>query len=235
MIWIAEKNLIFVHNPKCAGTAIHKALMTRFPKAEEQWGRRYEAARDTIIDLAHMSLSEGRAQFGLDADVASFGFVRDPYARFLSAWRHLKHWNRDFAQIAPDELAFDVLDEERVRHDWKFVHFAPQYRFFFEGPRRAVTRLWKTEALPAAWGEVERAFGFEAPLPYENSLGKGQSELSDALVARLNLLYARDFALFDYPLRRTRAPASRGRELYAKFVRLWPERRKLDMSDKSEI
>jgi sulfotransferase famil protein len=230
MIWIGARRLLFVHNPKCAGTAIHKALLSEFPDAQAAWGRRYDAARDEIEDLAHLSIAEGRAHFAIDGAFRSFGFVRDPYARFVSSYLHLKHWNRDWRDVTPDDLLFDVLDEERIRGDWKFVHFAPQYRFFYEGTMRAVTELWKAEALPGAWRQVCDAFDLRGELTTENRIG-GEVALGAGAVSRLNQLYARDFALFGYERRRGAAFFRKPRALYAGFAKLWPERRDLDVSD----
>ncbi|MBV8978583.1 MAG: sulfotransferase family 2 domain-containing protein [Alphaproteobacteria bacterium] len=235
MIWIESRRLLFVHNPKCAGTSVHKALMTQFPDAKALWGRRYESGRDAIRDLAHMTVAEARAELGLTEAFRSFGFVRDPYARFVSSYRHLKHWNRDLERLTPEELAFDLLDEERIRFDWKFIHFAPQYRFFYEGPVRTA-EIYKVEDMSAAWAAASKAFGLSAGLPRENRLdGEGGTGLSHGVIARLNLLYARDFKLFDYPMVPAPDKARDTRDLYAKFVRLWPERRNMDISDKTEI
>ncbi len=232
MIWIEARKLLFVHNPKCAGTAIHKALTAEFPSADAVWGRRYDAARDEIRDLAHRRIGEAREAFAIEGAFTSFGFVRDPYARFLSSFVHLRHWNKDYSALSQEELVFDLLDEERIRGDWKFVHFAPQYRFFYEGTTRAVSHLWKVEALPAAWDEVRAKFSIAAPLTVENKLDAPVPALSEAVIGRLNLLYARDFALFDYPKRA--GTLRETRTLYRKFTALWPERRGLDVSDRTE-
>lgn len=233
MIWIEARRLLFIHNPKCAGTAIHKALTGEFPDANATWGRRYDVALDAIFDLAHMRPEEARAHFAPAQPYRSFGFVRDPYARFLSSFVHLKHWNRDYERLTQEDLAFDMLDEERIRFDWKFIHFAPQYRFFYDGPTRAVSHVWKVEDLPSAWDEVRKNFSIAAPLTVENRLDESVPALSEAVIARLDLLYARDFALFDYKKRS--ADSRPSRTLYAKFAKLWPERRGLEMTDKSEV
>jgi len=236
VIWIERRRLLFVHNPKCAGTSVHKALMAEFPDAKAFWGRRYEAARDSIRDLAHMTIADARSELGLTAPFQSFGFVRDPYGRFVSSYRHLKHWIRGFAQLTPEELLFDLLDEERIRFDWKFIHFAPQYRFFYVAGERAVSHVYKVEDLPAAWSAASQVFGLKAELPRENRLeGMGDTKLSERAIARINLLYARDFRLFGYDTVAAQAGLGEGPEVYAKFQLLWPERRKLDLSDKTEI
>jgi hypothetical protein len=236
MIWIASRRLLFVHNPKCAGTSIHKALLAQFPEAEVSWGRRYDMERDDIKDMAHLGVPEARSHFGIDGAFRSFGFVRDPYSRFVSAYLHFKRWNPDHASLTPDELAFDILDEARIRSDWKFVHFSPQYRFYYEGTRSVVSHIWKVENLPEAWREVCKQFSIEADLRGENRGGYEYFEpLSRALIGRLNVLYARDFALFGYKMKPGTPPGRSARDFYSRFVRLWPERRGLDISDAADV
>jgi hypothetical protein len=236
MIWIVSQRLLFVHNPKCVGTSIHKALLTQFPDATVGWGRHYDAERDEIKDMAHLSVREARVHLGLTGSFRSFGFVRDPYARFISSYLHFKHWNPDHASLTPEELAFDLLDEARIRTDWRFVHFAPQYRFFYEGKRRVVAHIWKVEDLPQAWREVQKEFAIDSDLTQENRLGYESFEpMSTALTGRINTLYARDFALFGYTAKPGQLPARRTRDYYARFARLLPERRGLDISDAAEL
>jgi hypothetical protein len=235
MIWIAQQRLLFVHNPKCAGTSIHKALIGQYPGASVGWGRRYDAERDEIQDIAHLTAREAREYFDLPLEFRSFGFVRDPYTRFVSAYLHFKRWNPDYESLTPDELAFDILDEARIRSDWKFIHFAPQYRFFYEGRRCVVSRVWKVENMPVAWHQLRSDLHVDADLPELNRLRPVWFEpMSEALIGRINLLYARDFALFGYGMKPGREPRSR-HGFYNRYRKLWPELRDLDISDASEV
>jgi hypothetical protein len=235
MIFIPSERLVFIHNPKCAGTSIHKALVDRFPEARAFWGRRYDAGKDAIIDLAHLTIAQARAQIGSGEAFRSFGFVRDPYARFASSYLHLKRWSPEHRALSIDALACDILDEERIRFDWKFIHFAPQYRFFYEGATRSVDRIWKTEELPSAWSEMQKAFSVDAPLASENRGDlRDSAVLGDTVVARINELYARDFALFGYAMRPSRAKPVPPRGPFASFLDLWPERRNLDITDRTK-
>lgn len=238
MIWIESRRLLFVHNPKCAGTSIRTALLNQFPEAEVAWGRRYDVITDDIKDMAHLTPREAALHFGLQKPFRSFGFIRDPYARFMSSYYHFKHWNPNHESLTPEELAFDLLDEARIRSDWKFIHFAPQYRFFYEGTRRQVQKVFRFEDMPSAWAEAQRAFAIDEGLTIENRLSSRFFEpMSEALIARINFLYARDFALFDYtprPVKKQKRTEKGGRDYYGYFARLWPERRGLDISDAAE-
>jgi hypothetical protein len=234
MIWLPAQRLVFIHNPKCAGTSIHAALK-RLPGAQAFWGRRYDVAEDAIIDMAHLTIAQARKRLGKDETFRSFGFVRDPYARFVSSYLHLKRWSADHRALSMDELAFDILDEERIRFDWKFIHFAPQYRFFYEGKERTVDRVWKTEDLPGAWDEMCREFSVDAKIASQNRGDlRDTANLSPAIEARINQLYARDFKFLDYPMRSTGANPKPARGPYTAFVELWPERRNLDITEASK-
>jgi len=234
MIWLPAQRLVFIHNPKCAGTSIHAALK-RLPGAQAFWGRRYDVAEDAIIDMAHLTIAQARKRLGKDETFRSFGFVRDPYARFVSSYLHLKRWSADHRALSMDELAFDILDEERIRFDWKFIHFAPQYRFFYEGKERTVDRVWKTEDLPRAWDEMCREFSVDAKLASQNRGDlRDTATLSPAIEARINQLYARDFKFLDYPMRSTGAKPKPARGPYTAFAELWPERRNLDITEASK-
>jgi len=234
MIWLPAQRLVFIHNPKCAGTSIHAALK-RLPGAQAFWGRRYDVAEDAIIDMAHLTIAQARKRLGKHETFRSFGFVRDPYARFVSSYLHLKRWSADHRALSMDELAFDILDEERIRFDWKFIHFAPQYRFFYEGKERTVDRVWKTEDLPGAWDEMCREFSVDAKLASQNRGDlRDTANLSPAIEARINQLYARDFKFLDYPMRSTGAKPKPARGPYTAFVELWPERRNLDITEASK-
>lgn len=236
MLWVPERRLLFIHNPKCAGTAVHNALLAEFPEGQAFWGRSYARKTDRIIDLAHLTIADAR-QVVPDVDEAtvnSFGFVRNPYERFRSCFTYFKNWNTPFAELTAEELAFDLLDEERIRGDWKFIHFAPQYCFFYVDGRRAVDRIYYMEDLPQAWDRVQRDFRLTADLKRENeSEGAPEIELSDRLIGRLNSLYARDFAYFGYDKKPARA--SSVRRPYPAFSKLWPEYRGLDISDRHRV
>jgi len=235
VIWIESRRLLFIHNPKCAGTSIHSALLKQFPDAAVSWGRRYDVLDDDIKDMAHLTPREAVLQFGLEQPFRSFGIIRDPYTRFMSSYYHFKRWNPAHESLTPEDLAFDVLDEARIRSDWKFIHFAPQYRFFLEGKRCVVDRIWKFEDLPNAWSEAKREFSIDTDLAAENQRGfRYQEPMNERLIARINFLYARDFALFGYVPRRAKQHAAKGHDFYARHAKLWPERRGLDISDAAE-
>ena len=61
------------------------------------------------MDMAHLTIAQVRKRLGKDESFRSFGFVRDPYARFVSSYLHLKRWSADHRALTLDELVFDSL------------------------------------------------------------------------------------------------------------------------------
>jgi hypothetical protein len=168
--------------------------------------------------------------------VRSFGFVRDPYARFVSAFLHLQKRSAAHRGMTIEQIAYDVLDEERIRLDWKFIHFAPQYRFFYQGSTRLVDHIWRIEDLPARWSEVCAALDIDVALASENRGDlRDVVALNAAVLGRINRLYARDFAFFGYPMKSGLVCEERERAPYPRYADLWPERRDLEITSAQRV
>jgi hypothetical protein len=232
MLWIPQRRILFIHNPKCAGTAIHNAIYSQYPNCKTYWGRFYSRRLDRVLDLTHLTIQDAASLFGLRSPLRSFGFVRNPYTRFLSSYHHFKRHNPHYENLTIEALALDLLDEERIREDWKFVHFAPQYRFFFIDNQQQVDYLWRVEDLPAVWRQVQEAFGFKRQLDAENTnMAIASDGMPVAVCHRINQLYARDFQLFRYDVAHSGHIPNQLSPIYPQFVALWPEHRSLDASD----
>lgn len=232
MIYLPEVRALFVHNPKCAGTALTQALESAWPEAVRLWGRGYDPRTDCIRDLAHLTLQEAAEALGPDAPIDyAFGVVRDPYARFVSA---LKHFNRHSGYRMPfsaDTFIDRFMNHTTIRCDWRFVHFAPQYRFFLPGVR-PIDHVGRVETLPAFTSTLSERLGRPIDPARENVGDTIDVALSDFAVAAINHFYARDFAQFGYPMRASPVDCQPtcARSFYGQFEDLWPEERGLDAS-----
>lgn len=183
---------IFVHVPKCAGSALLDAwigFQTGHVTAE-----RYRNADPTFFASAYV-----------------FTFVRDPLARFVSAYDHV--CTGDLWGCLPDaRRQVDRLGEtvaevaERVTHDSEILAlswFTPQHTFLEIRGRLAVNRVFKTESFTSDLEIIRR----ETPIQFRdiapiNRRGNGAASPSERLgtagVANLRKVYARDFTLFGY-------------------------------------
>ena len=183
---------IFIHVPKCAGSAFLDAWLgfqTGHVTAAE-----YRAADPAFFDAAYV-----------------FAFVRDPVTRFISAYDHLQ--TGDLWPYLPEmraavdrhgnsleQVAVGLTpDSELLRLPW----FAPQHAFLEIDGRIAAHRVFKTESFAADLEILQAETSIRLrPLTPVNRRGDAATRpadrLSPAAVAALRRVYWRDFTLFGY-------------------------------------
>jgi len=184
--------VIFIHVPKCAGSAFLDAYLgwqTGHPTAAE-----YRDADPGFFDSAYV-----------------FTFVRHPLERFVSAYRHVQ--TDDLWPVLADARAVVArhggsLDEvaRNLRADSELLHlpwFAPQHTFLEIRGRPAIHRAFKTESFDDDLAVLlaEKPLRLRAPAAV-NRRGGGaatpEAGLSADAVAALRRVYARDLTLFGY-------------------------------------
>lgn len=184
--------MIFIHVPKCAGSTLLDAYLG-FQTGHVTAGQ-YRQADPAFFDSAYV-----------------FTFVRDPLARFVSAYDHIQ--TDDLWDYLPemkrlvDRLGGTVGEvAERLEPAADLLSlpwFAPQHTFLEIHGRLAINRAFKTESF-AGDLDVIRA---ETPIRFRNvapvnrrgdSAALPVARLGDAGAANLRRLYARDFTLFGY-------------------------------------
>lgn len=186
--------VIFIHVPKCAGSAFLDAYLGY--QTGHITARAYHDADPTFFHSAYV-----------------FTFVRDPLARFVSAYNHVctdDLWpSLEEARELVGRLGDTVsavatglrADSELLRLPW----FAPQHTFLGLAPGGlpAVNRVFKTESFTPDLELLLR----DVPLPLRplaeiNRRGDRQGDpaatLSPEAVASLRRVYGRDFTLFGY-------------------------------------
>jgi hypothetical protein len=185
MIVSTARQFIFIHNPKSAGTSFRTAIAALHDDPEVFWGMRPAPYFGTVLDFAHLRAWELVALYPQLADAAAAGnslvFVRNPYTRFVSAFR--EYFGRYHAQvglgaISPAALAGLVegflpeITMERVLFDHRFVHFSPQIWFIRHGERDMVRHVVPMGLTPEAFcrlGLEPAAVGWENPSPVDMS------------------------------------------------------------------
>jgi len=186
--------VIFIHVPKCAGSAFLDSYLG------------YQTGHVTARDYHDADQAFFRSAY-------VFTFVRDPLARFVSAYDHIQTgdlWprlaeirglvNRHGATVAEVAAGLDT-DSDLLRLPW----FAPQHTFLslVVGGQPAVNRVFKTETFTT---DVELLLA-EVPLRLRppasvNRRGNPEADptarLSADAIATLRRIYSRDFTLFGY-------------------------------------
>lgn len=183
---------IFIHVPKCAGSALLDAWLgfqTGHVTAAE-----YRAADPGFFDRAY-----------------AFAFVRNPVDRFVSAYDHIQtgdlwHYLPKMRAIVDRHgatleavAAGLAVDSELLQLPW----FAPQHTFLEIRGRLAVNRIFKTESFAADLEilRAETSIRLRPLTPVNRrraAAERPEERLSSVAIATLRRIYCRDFTLFGY-------------------------------------
>lgn len=213
-----RKKFIFVHNPKAAGSSIRSALAQYDDRNNVYWDHDDNARLGRVLDKAHITLDDFLVYPDalLIDDYFVFGFVRNPYTRLVSAFHERNKQlgisgdtDTDINQFIQTEL-----NEINIRFDWKYIHFCPQYFFFYQGGKCRVDYIGRFESLGRDYARAANLANLEADtdLPHLNRRstdkhdpGAAEEEIARCLeqfdptsLAILNRLYDRDFVYFGY-------------------------------------
>jgi hypothetical protein len=205
MIVSSARQFVFIHNPKAAGTSFRAAIAHLHDDPVVFWGLQPAPCFGRVLDFAHLRVWELAEMYPQLAAAAAGGnsliFVRNPYTRFLSAFREYfsrNHPDVPLGTLWPAGLAGLVeaflpeITMERILTDHRFVHFSPQLWFIRHDGRDLVRHV-----LPM--GPAREAFfrlGLEpAPVGWENP---APVDMAPALASRrlrefVETMYEADF------------------------------------------
>jgi len=218
MIVSDTERFVFVHNPKCGGMACRTRLAP-FDTRDNfffEWKPVCEGGK--VLDMAHITPFQLRRffpqAFGQVAQYVKFGFVRDPYARFLSAIsQHLKLATpaiRKAILSEPDlfyrfasSFALNVLDMDAIENDHRLVHFRPQVHFHNLDGQRWTDFAFKLEQPETMQGTPVAKFLPNMSEVRNKTQGYSESgyetdRLSPQAIGALTRFYDADFGCFAY-------------------------------------
>lgn len=218
MIVSTRKRFIFIHNPKCGGTSVRRALRAFDTTGDFFW--LYDEKDGKTIDKAHLPLSILRDEypdyFALFDDYFSFMFVRNPYSRIISAFNetrdalyatHDTEDGREGYVRSLNELIGGMTRDMVDGWTFDFRHFVRQVDFAYLGTKRYVDLVMKIEDYPQCL-EALRLLRPDLALKlrgarHRNSrpmAGSFQDYLTPASIAIVNRIYERDFRIFGYEM-----------------------------------
>jgi len=219
MIISDSQKFIFIHNPKCAGTSVRNKLL-KFDD-RQNWFWMFDEIDKKQVDKAHLPLNLFRrysySDFKLLNDYFSFGFVRNPYSRALSAYNEVNKGN--YQMLISDQLSYNEyrkhvnefilsLSSQRLDgFDMPARHFIPQHHMFYMNGKCYVDLILKLEHFEK---EIRKLKFFNSKL-YESVLIAGKQKtnvksmnlkfndvFNQETIQHLNKLYEQDFCLFGY-------------------------------------
>ncbi|WP_310672920.1 sulfotransferase family 2 domain-containing protein [Burkholderia multivorans] len=136
------------------------------------------------------------------AGIRTFGFVRNPYTRFLSAWDEHRFQHRLSDETNLDDWIRTHLTPANIRYDWRYIHFCPQHFFFYSGRKSIADFIGRFEHIDDSWFAIQKLLGLSIPLGTTNVKGGTRTRSIDSLSAesirKINELYDLDFSLFGY-------------------------------------
>lgn len=186
-----QRQCIFVHITKTAGTSVAKSLFGELPY-------HYTASQYRVIF--------GRRDFNR---YFKFAFARNPWDRLYSAWSYLKGggWDDNDRIWAETHLADTDDFNEFVLH-WltpdrltAHLHFQPQSHFLCDRHGRLlIDYLGYFETLQADFHIIRNRINPGAELPHTNRSSRQDYRdiYTPAAVERVAALYAQDIALLGY-------------------------------------
>lgn len=195
----------FIHNPKACGTSIRQVLGKYHDAASTYWHQGWDKMESRVVDLAHLQASYWYSSSAVPAHFTTFGFVRDPYTRFISSMNETR---RRHPQLFTSDSDFlKMLTPANIRYDWRFIHFCPQHTFFFHQEKRVVDFIGRFENLNDDWHNLRGIIGtrlndIPKTLPHARPSASDHG-LTPEMVQLVNDLYYRDFVLFSYKMNGT--------------------------------
>jgi len=212
MIVSFSRKFVFFHNPKCAGSSFRAVIAEHHDDPFNFWGLHFAPYFRAELDFAHLRSWELVALFPQLAEVAAQGnsliFVRNPYQRFLSAFReYVSRYHPELGMETMGPEALRLLVEQflpeiavsRILSDPRFVHFSPQIWFIRHGARDMVRHIVPIGPEHGFMHHALHMLGLPAaPIGWENSTGYSMLHAlaSPRIVEFISQLYEQDIAYF---------------------------------------
>ena len=184
---------IFVHIPKTAGTSVSKALFGS------------EFGHCTVDHYEIFSPKRFHNYF-------KFAFVRNPWDRFLSAYKFLKKGgmysvDKNWADIHLSEFnnfeqfVLSLKKEDQAQRILRGIHFIPQHKFICDYKFQIkVDFLGRFENINQDFSVVSDKLGLDVQLPHLNRSHNinFRDSYTDEMAAIVAQLYKKDLEIFDY-------------------------------------
>ncbi|MEN9017397.1 MAG: sulfotransferase family 2 domain-containing protein [Hellea sp.] len=184
-----EKNIIFTHIPKAAGSSIGISIL-----GHDRVGH-YPLSYLREIDLNFFYNS------------LKFCISRDPYTRVVSAFNYLKKggkgkWDEKILikhklnEITFEEFVLEIINDEII---YSIIHLTPQYEFITDNDGNILTdHIIKMENLEFEIEVINKHLGEKIKLEKHNKSGAERPKDNDSVKDKIREIYQKDYEIFGY-------------------------------------
>ena len=198
---LIDKNnkIVFIHNPKTAGTAIHKTLL-KYNSFEVNWGIK------NGIDTAHLTVTQALTLNKFDQSYFKFSCVRNPYSRAISSYLEAQ---KNYKLNLSFKNYLDCIRDKKYTLDYRFIHGRPQYDFLFSKNYLQVDYIMKFENIEEDYKKLYEIklnkLGEFLPLIIDNKSNQKNkmniiNSLDNKTIHKINKVYDIDFKTLQYPM-----------------------------------
>lgn len=219
MIIRHDLKLIFLHVPKCAGTAIRRVFREGSSdpaNVQEFWNYSFNDVLERYVDRAHLPLSDFRSypEFDLLDDYTVIACTRHPQARLRSAVHEYYRQKsaRHEAKIKKGQLTdamkrryYRQLHRRHLELDPRFIHSLPMHRFTHYGRQPKVDHLLRCESLLSDFEQLAQTLRLPESMLHKAATSLHRNDRDAATchpdqqeVELSERLYAVDFQTFGY-------------------------------------
>ncbi|EAI3517202.1 TPA: sulfotransferase family 2 domain-containing protein, partial [Campylobacter coli] len=189
---------IFIHVPKVAGSSIERVIYQT-----DKWLVGHRKANDYMI----FNKDKFESYF-------SFGFVRNPYDRVVSAYHYLKNgggtlgdekWAKEniYKYSSFKEFVLDLKNPKTQNKILNWMHFIPQYKFLCDNESNIlVSFTGRFENLEEDFKKILKILNRKDQLMHINKSNHVdyKNYYNDAMYKIVREIYRDDFEIFDYDL-----------------------------------
>ncbi|EOI5271974.1 sulfotransferase family 2 domain-containing protein [Campylobacter coli] len=189
---------IFIHVPKVAGSSIERVIYQT-----DKWLVGHRKANDYMI----FNKDKFESYF-------SFGFVRNPYDRVVSAYHYLKNgggtlgdekWAKEniYKYSSFKEFVLDLKNPKIQNKILNWMHFIPQYKFLCDNESNILVNFTgRFENLEEDFKKILKILNRKDQLMHINKSNHVdyKNYYNDVMYKIVREIYRDDFEIFDYDL-----------------------------------
>tara|TARA_Y100000992_G_C21267915_1_gene494999 strand:+ start:1098 stop:1736 length:639 start_codon:yes stop_codon:yes gene_type:complete len=211
MPYYREKNILFVHIPKTAGSNIEKQL-EKITKGELKIKGKptiYSSKRHKLLDYPYNLVSPQhqfystlylyRNKLNINFDgLKIFSVVRNPYDRIISDL----YWCKLITKSSTSKEVYKVIKNNYLNRIDLDNHNVPQYKFLTDKNDKLIQdiKIFKCESLNSKNAELNEFLNLKININKKDVNKDYSKYLNRESIDMINTFYEKDFKLFDYEL-----------------------------------